>query len=63
MKSTNIRSLRSLKKGTKFKWYDKNDKELMAIAGTKRGPEREVHFPKDDNTYLMWSDMKVEIIR
>ena len=58
-----IKSLRSLKKGTKFYTYGKDDKKIIAIAGTKRGPSREIKLEGRDETFNERSDIKVEVVQ
>lgn len=64
MKDVNqhIKSLRSLKKGTKFKLYGKNDVEFIGIAAEKRGVSRDIKIEGREGTFSMRADNKVEII-
>lgn len=55
------KTLRSLKKGTRYLHVTDSGKEMIAVAGNKRGKyEREFIIEGDINTtYLQYSDITV----
>jgi hypothetical protein len=62
MKQQNLKKVRALKKGTKFKFYGKDDKEFIGIAWDKRGPCRDIMIEGKEAMYSMRSDEVVEVL-
>lgn len=56
-------TLRSLKKGTKFYIYGKDDKKIVAIAGTKRSrTSRDITIEGQEGDFSMGSYNTVELV-
>lgn len=58
-----IKSVRSLKKGTKFIIYGKDNKKMIAIAMDKRGASRDIKIEGMEGVFSQRSDDKVEVIK
>jgi hypothetical protein len=61
--NNNYKSLRSLKKGTKFLSYGKDDIELICVAWDKRGSSRDIKIEGREGIFSQRGDDKVQVIK